>query len=482
MGIKELQKRIADADEDILQDIITEWLKGHEDFRKHVEAKLCPAADDIDFGYELCRKANRETKEFYQRNSYTREATDWSNVYYDLVKPWGEQAESFSTEKLYELVMEIITEVGMRVTEEDFYGDDWYGDDFSGSIGDIMETLGNIAGLLLVREDVTYEMMADLEKLVKKAKKNDVIDGYIGSVPYDDILEMIKIRREADEVTGGMYDVMIDADYGNQAGKWLCRQIDFIRSIGMPDEAQVVMDDNLDYSDVCLKKYYELMADGNWKEALILLDEAQRNKENHSMRHSFGMPNWLEMKQNLLAKYGSKEDQLENLRHLFYDSYREEDKERFYEQMKSMIPADKWEEFYRGLLSDFPGYDKLDSIAPFLIKEGEMEWLHRLVSESEKKDGTDYRTPLKYASAFTSDFHYEVAAQLVRTLRAYAADRFRPKKQVNTDKYSYFRSDLEKLGESGYAQDLKGLVEFFLIEYKFRPSLVKALKTIKQPG
>ena len=110
-----------------------------------------------------------------------------------------------------------------------------------------------------------------------------------------------------------------------------------------------------------------------------------------------------------------------------------------------------------------------------------MEWLHRLVSESEKTDGTDYRTPLKYSSVFTSDFHYEVAAQLVRTFRAYAADRFRPKKQVNSDKYSYFRSDLERLGESGYAQELKELVDYLLIEFKFRPSLVKALKAIKLP-
>lgn len=47
----------------------------------------------------------------------------------------------------------------MRITEEDFYGDDWYGDDFSGSIGDIMDALGNLAGLLLVRDDASGEMI-----------------------------------------------------------------------------------------------------------------------------------------------------------------------------------------------------------------------------------------------------------------------------------------------------------------------------------
>lgn len=481
MDTNDIIKKLEDSDEDILRDIITEWMKDHDDFRKHVEDKLCPAAEDIDFGYELSRKADRETKEFYHRNSYAHEATDWSNVYYDLVKPWGEQAERFPTVKLYELVKEIITKVGMTITEEDFYGDDWYGDDFSGSIGDIMETLGNIAGLLLVREDISAEMLSGIETLVKKAQKTDVIDNYIGCVPYGDILDMIKIRREADEVTTGMFDIMIDADYQSQGGKWLCRQIDFIRSIGTMQEAQEIMDDNLDFPDVCLKKYGELMAEENWKAALQLLDEAQKNKENRTMRYTIGSPNWLEMKQALLAEHGSRDEQIENLRQLFYGSYGDEAKEKYYAQLKSMIPSDEWNDFYRKLLSGVSGYDVLDTIAPFLIKEGELSWLHRLVSESEKRDASDYRTPLKYASAFTTEFHKEVAVQLVRTFRAYAADRFPPKKQVKSGKYSYFRVDLEKLLSAGYGQELKELVEYFLTEYRFRPSLVKELKAIELP-
>lgn len=480
MDTKELVKKIDDSDEDILRDIITEWMKEHRDFREHVERKLYPSVYDLDFGFELARKTYRETKEFHQRNRYSRETTDWSAVYYDLVEPWSEQAESLPTSKLHELVMQIIAEVGMKITEDDFCGDDWYGDDFSGSIGDIMEALGNLAGLLLVRDDASGEMMYELEELVKKAKKTDIIDGYIGGVPYDDILELINIRSEAEEVTTRMYDILIDADYESQGGKWLCRQIDFIRSMGMTQEAKEIMDDNLDFPDVCLKKYGELMAEENWKAALQLLDEAQNNKEHRTMRYTIGSPNWLEMKQALLAEHGSREEQIDNLSHLFYNSYGD-DKEKYYAQLKSMVPSAEWKDFYRKLLSGVSGYDVLDTIAPFLIKEGELSWLHRLVSESEKRDASDYRTPLKYASAFTTEFHKEVAVQLVRTFRAYAADRFPPKKQVKSGKYFYFRVDLEKLLSAGYGQELKELVEYFLTEYRFRPSLVKELKAIELP-
>ena len=181
-----------------------------------------------------------------------------------------------------------------------------------------------------------------------------------------------------------MYDILIDADYESQGSKWLCRQIDFIRSMGMTQEAKEIMDDNLDFPDVCLKKYGELMAEENWKAALQLLNETQKNKENRTMRYTIGSPNWLEMKQALLAEHGSREEQIENLCHLFYDSYDDEAKEKYYAQLKSMVPSAEWKEFYRKLLSSVSDYDTLDTIAPFLIKEGELSWLHRLVSESEK--------------------------------------------------------------------------------------------------
>ena len=68
-------------------------------------------------------------------------------MYYELIEPWSDNTDELSTEKLYNLIDVIVTEVGMQVTDEDFYGDDWYGDDFSGNIKDIMNVLGNLAGL-----------------------------------------------------------------------------------------------------------------------------------------------------------------------------------------------------------------------------------------------------------------------------------------------------------------------------------------------
>ena len=101
------------------------------------------------------------------------------------------------------------------------------------------------------------------------------------------------------------------------------------------------------------------------------------------------------------------------------------------------------------------------------------------MSEATAKDSTDYRTPLKYAGALRRTHFEEMQAILIRTVRAYAADRFPPKKKVNSSKYSYFRADLESLSEFGYAETQKEIVEFLLQEYSFRPSLAKELRSKK---
>ncbi len=101
------------------------------------------------------------------------------------------------------------------------------------------------------------------------------------------------------------------------------------------------------------------------------------------------------------------------------------------------------------------------------------------MSEATAKDSTDYRTPLKYAGSLRQTHFEEMQAILIRTVRAYAADRFPPKKKVNSSKYSYFRADLESLSELGYSKTQKEIVEFLLQEYRFRPSLTKELKSIK---
>lgn len=473
---KDISQLIAHANEDDLRDIVSGWANKHSDFKDYVRNCLCPSVENVDFARKLSQAINRETKEFFSRHE-VREATDWSNVYNDLIKPWSENADSLSTEKLYDLCDVIVKEVGMQVTDEDFYGDDWYGDDFSGSIQDIMDVLGNIVGLLMIREDVSHDILNSLEKLIKAAKKKDVIDGYIGS-PYDFILELISLRRNTDEVTCGIYDALIDENLGDEAGTWVCRKIDFIRSMGLADEARQYMEDEIQYPEVCLKYYNELLDADNWREAILLLDRAQAIKDNGSYFYSSKTPNWLELKQQLLVEHGTLEERIDNLKCLFYNSYN--DKAKFYHKLKELVDADKWNAFYHNLLSKATGFNVIDEIAPFLIEEGEFDWLFRLVSESTAKDLTDYRTPLKYSGALRQTHFEEIKSILIRTVRAYTADRFPPKKKVNSSKYSYFRADLESLSELGYAEIQKEIVEFLLQDYHFRPALVKELRSIKQ--
>lgn len=472
---KDISQLIANANEEDLRDIVSGWADKHSDFKDYVRNCLCPSIEDVDFGRKLSQAVNRETKEFFSRHD-VREATDWSNVYDDLIKPWSENADSLSTKKLYDLCDVIVKEVGMQVTEEDFYGDDRYGDDYSGSIQDIMDVLGNVVGLLMIREDVGSETLDSLKKLINAAKKKDVIDSYIGS-PYDFILELISVRQKADGVTYGIYDALIDENLGDEAGMWVCRKIDFIRSMGLEDEARKCMEDEIRYPEVCLKYYNELLDADNWREAILLLDMAQAIKDNGSYFYSPKTPNWLELKQQLLVEHGTLGERIDNLKCLFYNSYN--DKAKFYHQLKELVDADKWNAFYHNLLSKATGYNVLDEIAPFLIEEGEFDWLFRLVSESTAKDFTDYRTPLKYARALRQTHFEEMQAILTRTVCAYGADRFPRKKKVNSSKYSYFRADLESLSELGYAGTQKGIVEFLLQEYRFRPALVKELQSIK---
>lgn len=472
---KDIHKIINNANEDDLREIVSGWVENHPDFQAYVEKSLCPEIEDVDFGCKLSQAVNRETKEFFSRHE-VREATDWSTVYFDYVKPWGENADSLSTEKLYELIDVIVTEIGMKVTDEDFYGDDWYGDDFSGSIQDIMDVLGNLTGLLMVREDLEDETLESLKKLIIKAKKTDVVESYIGS-PYASILDLIELRQNADEVTCGLFDRMIDEDFGSEAGIWVCRKIDFIRSMGLADEARKYMEEEIRYPDVCLKYYKELIAADNWQEAIKLLDEAQALKENHQNIYALHTPDWLGLKQQLLNEHGTVEERIENLKRLFYDSYG--DKSKFYHQLKKLVEVNEWKSFYTELLEGLKGYKAIDDAAPFLIEEGEYDWLYRLVSESTKKDSTDYRTPLKYADSLRKTHDDEMQAILIRTIKAYSEDRFPPKKNVKSSKYSYFRADLEKLSEFGYPVLQKKIVEYLLEEYRFRPSLVKELRSIK---
>lgn len=470
---KDISQLINSANEDDLRDIVSGWIEDHPDFKIYVEKCLCPPVEDVDFGRKLSQAVNRETKGFFSRHE-VREATDWNSVYLDLIKPWSENAGSLSTEKLYDLIDVIVTEVGMRVKDEDFYGDDWYGDDFSGDIQDIMNVLGNLTGLLMIREDLDSKTMDSLKSLVQTAQKSDVIDDYVGS-PYAFMLDLISLREDIDDVSCVIFDRMIKENFGSEAGKWICRKIDFIRSMGLAEEAQKYMEDEIRHPEVCLKFFNELIDARNWQAAITLLDKAQALKDSNQSHYAPNVPNWLELKQQILEEHGSKEDCIENLKCLFYKSY---DKSQYYHKLKELVDKSDWTKFYHNLLTNVTGYNTLNDIAPFLIEEGEFDWLFRLVEEAVEKDSTDYRTPLKYAASLRLTHFEEMQSRLFRTIKDYAADRFPPKKKVKSSKYSYFKEDLKSLSDAGYGEINKTIVEYLLQEYRFRPALVNELRAL----
>lgn len=466
---------IENANEDDLREIVSGWIEGHPDFEMYIENCLYPPVENVDFERKLSQAINCETKEFFSRHE-VREATDWGNVFVDLIKPWSENADSMSIEKLYDLIDVIVREVGMRIEDNDFYGDDWYGDDFSGDIQDIMDTLGNLVGILLVRDDLDRDTLELLKELITQAKKKDIIDNYIRS-NYEFILELVKIRKKADEVTCALFDMMIYEDLGDKAGEWVCRKIDFIRSVGLTDEAQKLMEGSLKYAEVCLKYYEELIAQGRWQDALNLIDKAYGLEKGHESHFCLYQPNWLKMKQQLLIEHGTTEERIENLKQLFHRSLA--DKSTYYHQLKELVDPRDWNDFYHKLLSEEEGNDYIDKIAPFLIEENEYDWLFRLVSDRVEKVPTDYLTPLKYAGVLRETHFEEMEAILLRTIQANAACRFPRKKKVDSSEYPYFRDDLESLSDRGYSKIQKEIVEFLLQEYRFRPALYSELRSIK---
>lgn len=469
---------IKNATEEQLRDIVRIWMGSDNDFKTFVEHTLNPPIDEIDFDAELGRALMHEAR---QCVSHRRDDTlDWGNIYYYNIAPWAKEAESLSTSSLLNLIVAIITRVAMAIDDDDFNGDDWYGNDYSQDISNILDALGNLCGLLVIRPDLSEEGLSELEEIVGKAQAEDRIGNYMDT-PYDTIRELISIRREAEEISCGLYDVMIDANYNHEAGTWMCKKVDFVRSMGLNDKAMTIINQNLKYPEVCLKYYNELMDDNRWQDAVNLLDKAQELKKENSQRW-FGSinPDWLSMKQNLLIKHGTKKMQIDNLTEMFYDSI-DEKKTNCYMMLKELVAEEDWKRFYTGLLSHKPisyGFE-LDSIAPFLVIEKEWEWLNRVLEQNEQRDKTDYRHPLKYASALMSSHNVEIRAMLVRTFREYAADRFAPKKSVSSGKYTYFCNDLHSLVGIGAKEEFIELLQYFKMEYRRRPSLMAELRRIE---
>lgn len=473
-----IEDYIDDADETRLREIVKEWANQNDDFRQYISKALSPSEDEINFDQELKNAISREAWEVASSRRGGPEVLNWSNIYYYKIGPWAKNAEKMSTNGLMRLIIAITVRVARAFKEEDFFGDDWYGDDYSSEIGYILETLGNIAGLALTRDDLSESDLEALYELFEDAEKENEIQGYIDTL-YETILEMIGIRKDAEEVSMGIYDELIKANWNHKGGYWTCQKIDFVQSIGLVDEARQMIEKNLMYPEVCLKRYSELIAESRWQEAVNLLEEAEKLKNTPEYRWNYmgSSPNWLVMKQQLLMEHGSKEDQIKNLQLLFHKSIGENAK-RYYEDLKKLVEVENWKEFYHKLLKDKLGYLPLDETAPFLIIEKEYEWLYKILSENERMIITDYRTPLKYTEALLPYFRNEMRAMLVRTFRAYAEDHFGYKKRVKSGNYQYFVSDLQKLSSIGASQELKELVSYFREKYNTRPSFMSELRKI----
>lgn len=97
------------------------------------------------------------------------------------------EADKLSTEGLYKLIVAILENVGMNITEEDFNADDWYGNDFSDSIRDITDSLLNISQLFILREDLDSAWFDNIEDLIKAIiTPRDIVGEYVGPAtdPY----------------------------------------------------------------------------------------------------------------------------------------------------------------------------------------------------------------------------------------------------------------------------------------------------------
>lgn len=474
----DIEEYIDNADEALLREMVKAWANQNDDFREYVSKSLKPAGDETDFDEELADAVYREACEAALSRSGGSGVLNWSNIYYYKIEPWVKDAENLSTDGLMNLIITITVRVADTLREEDFFGNDWYGNDYSSEIGYILNALGYITGLALTRDDLPKEDLKTLHEVFESTDNESEIQGYINT-PYKAILEMIDIREDAGEVTVGIYDRLIEAGWYYKGGYWTCRKIDFIRSMGLADAARQMIADNLRYPDVCLKGYSELVAESRWSEAINLLDEAEELKDSPEYRWTLmgPMPDWLAMKQQLLTEHGTKEDQIANLRLLFHKSILEKAR-RYYAELKKLVEADNWKDFYHKLLSEKLEYLPLDEVAPFLIIENEYEWLYSLLVENERKRVTDYETPLKYTQTLFPYFGNEMQAMLVRTFRAYAADRFGYKKRVKQGSYQWFANDLQKLVTLGASQELKELVTYFREEYSTRPSFMTELRKI----
>lgn len=360
------------ANEFELRTLIREYAEQHNDFKAFVSRKLAPTIVEEDFDIRLQNVIAGATANRQTGNNYWEITTDWSEIYHVLISPWEKEACKLSTEGLYKLLVAILENVGKAITEEDFNADDWYGNDFSNSIVNMDVSLLNIFQLCILRGDVNRKWFDSIEDLIKSiVTPRDILGEYVGSC-YTSILDLIQCRKNNPSINISVYDCIIDNTNSNQRGEWICKKIDFMKCLGLTEEAGQVLRENLKYHPVALKLLDELKKAERWQEALVLLDKLQYAKDHPAPRDSFhwDAPDWRKLKQEILEEYGEPEDRIENLKKLFYKA-NFKDKEEYYNRMKELIEPKNWKEFHLTLLDNCHPYDK----AKFLVKEDEYEQL-----------------------------------------------------------------------------------------------------------
>lgn len=335
-----------------------------------------------------------------------------------------------------------------------------------------MEHLGNLTGLLVLREGITDEALRSLRSLIVEAKQTDIITRYIGS-PYDNMLQLIDIRLESDDITCALFDIMINANYNGKADEWVCRKVNFLRSMGLTHEARELVEANIAYPAVCLKLLNELTAEGKWQEAVELLDKAHAIKGEKI--YWSGEPNWLEMKYELLKEHGDEQAQIGSLTELFYLRW----DEKYYHQLKEIVHQDEWKDFYHNLLKFDDDNVCISFVAPFLIEELEFDRLYHLVKKRFDDSPCDYDTIVAYAGVLQPSHGKEMEGLLVRSFRNYAEAQYAPKGQVKSYDYYNFCEALSKLSGMGYAREQRELVEIFIREYARRRTLLNEQRKIK---
>ena len=471
MNSEEIKKIINEADEDVLRKHVRLWAAKHDDFAAFITHALNPPITEINFAGELKRVIVNNTK-FTQSRYGERLIVDWTEVLYRLIEPWAKEASALNTGCLLELVEAVASQVSAHVQEDDFMSDHWDSEDHSWQLAEILEWLGELSGLLMLRDDLDENALTSLRKVVEKAKATDISTKYI-STPYNDILQIIQTRLEAGEVSCGIFDTMIGNGRGDKAGDWICRKIDFIRGLGFEREAQEYMETKVTYPAVCLKMYDELMAQERWQEAVSLLDKAPNLTKDYRYRPD--TPNWIEMKYELLKEHGDRQQQISALSDLF----RQQWDEKYYLQLKEMVEPDKWTEFYHELLKCEISAFHIERAVPFLVMENEFDWYFSLIKKNFEYYPTDYRTIIQHAKALRHTHEKELRELIVKSFSAYAASRYAPGMKVKTSRYVYFRDALSSLAGLGFAREQRELVTSFLEEYKSRRTLVNELKIIQ---